>query len=223
MHDWMLEAPMVKLAEQTIRDFQRALDERDAGLLPPQTPRWIFLDWLAKQGYLLHGSPQGPRAELRPQVKNYNQPDDFSNTQGVYAASDGLWAMMYALRGPNVAGQNDMGLQLFENGQWSRMKYFLSLAPKGIGVTDGRALMAPGFVYILARAGFQQSPPYQHLGLGYVQEAHWVNPKPVKPLLCVPVAPDDFPLMVRLHDDAQVRARAQRDPWDFPWLGDDQS
>lgn len=218
MHDWMLEAPMVKLAEKTVQQFQTALAARDATRLPADLPRWIFLDWLTKQGYLLHGSPKGPTTELRPQTKNYKQPDDFSNTIGVYAASDGLWALMYALRGPLAVKQLDMGLQVLEDGQWSRMKYFVSLAPQESGVVNGRQLLAPGYVYVLPREGFQQSPPYQHPGLGYIQEAHWVNPSPVRPLMCIPVRPDDFPLPVRVHDADQVDRLCESDPWGFPWL-----
>lgn len=218
-HDWMLEAPMVKLTESAVTAFEVTWTQKNVALLPGGVPRWLFLQWLTRQGYLLHGSQKGDLEVLVGQDREYGQPDEFSNTVGVYAASDGLWAMMYALRGPQVAQQSDMALQLLENGSWSRLRYFLSVAPKQPGITEARALLAPGFVYVLSQEGFTPSPAYQHGGLGFVQEAHWVNPQPVKPLFAVPVTPDDFPLPVRLHDAAQVTARAKSDPWGFPWLG----
>lgn len=214
----MLEAPTVKLSASDVEAFQAALDARNPDLIPENQPRWVFLEWLAQQGYLLHGSPTGDLSKLNPTPKNYAQPDDFSNTVGVYATSDGLWPMMYALRGPQVTAQNDMGLKLMEGGEWSAMKYFLSYGTSNPEISDGRELMAPGFVYVMTRKGFQLSPPYQHAGLGYVQEAHWVNLDSVQPLMCVPVAPKDFPLPVRVHDAEALRARARLDPRGFPWL-----
>ncbi|CAM3864750.1 hypothetical protein [Deinococcus frigens] len=215
---WMLESPPGELSEAAARSCSRAWTARHISLLPPEVPRWLFLQWLAEHGYLLHGSQHGGLTELVGAHKDYTQPDEFSNIIGVYAASDGLWAMMYALRGPGVARQNDMALQVREGGQWSGMRYFMSVAPRTPGASQARELLTPGFVYVLPRDGFIQSPPCEHGGLGYVQEAHWVNRALVTPLLRIPVTPEDFPLPVRLHDAAQVDARAKADPWGFPWL-----
>ncbi|QFP75053.1 hypothetical protein [Deinococcus sp. AJ005] len=218
MHTWMLEAPEHEVTPADLAVFAAAWDARDVGVLPGDLPRWLFLQWLTEQGYLLHGSQSGELTELVGAQKEYGQADEFSNTIGVYAASDGLWAMMYALRGPEVAQQSDMALQVLERGQWSTMRYFMSVAPRTPGGQDARALLASGFVYVLPRAGFAQSPPYDHDGLGHVQEAHWVNPHPVTPLLHIPVTPDDLPLPVCLHDAEQVKTRSKADPWGFPWL-----
>lgn len=218
MHEWMLDAPEYPVTNELQAHFQDVLNAGNAELLHEDVPRWMFLHWLAQEGYLLHGSSTPNLRELRPVQKNYNQPDEFSNTIGIYAASDGLWAMMYALRGPDVARQHDMGLQQLVNGRWSAMRYFLSFASRDPDITNGRDLLAPGVVYVLERGGFIHSPAYEHGGLGFVQEAHWVNPSPVKPIMAVPVKPEDFPLPVRIHDDVQAMARAARHPWGFPWL-----
>ena len=215
----MLEAPDLDLSAGAEKAFREVVETRNPALLPASAPRWVFLQWLARQSWLLHGSQHGNLNELRSAEKAYHQPDEFSNTRGVYAASDGLWAMMYALRGPQAQSQSDMGLRLrLPDGKWSGMRYFLSLAARNPAVSDTSSLQAPGFVYVLRRTGFQPSPPYLHLGLGEVQEAHWVSSGPVRPLMSVPVSPDDFPLKVRLHDAETVRARAAADPWGFPWL-----
>ena len=220
MFDWMLAAPPLEIPAPLNRTFLEVLATREVGMLTADSPRWMFLQWLAARGWLLHGSPLGDLAELRPgRDQGYGQPDEFSNTQGVYAASDGLWAMMYALRGPQVSQQSDMGLRLrLSDGSWSQMRYFFSLASANASVQEARSLLAPGFVYVLDPGGFHASPPYEHGGLGMVQEAHWVSPAAVTPVLSVSVRPEDFPLPVRLHDADTVKSRSQRDPWGFPWL-----
>lgn len=212
----MLEAPQVKLPEGAVTAFRAALEARNAESLPPDVPRWMFLMWLAREGYLLHGSPHANLPELVPQHKAYAQPDSFSNTHGVYAASDGLWALMYALTPPGT-NRSDMALKLRQpDGSWSGTRYFFSVGgPPG---ADGQALLRPGVVYVLSREGFALSPAYNHPGLGSVQEWHWVSRAAVRPLMTVAVTPGDFPLPVRVHDAAEVRRRAQADPWGFPWL-----
>ncbi|EYB67823.1 hypothetical protein DEIPH_ctg032orf0069 [Deinococcus phoenicis] len=220
LRPWMLEAPRVKLPEAAAQAFQAALMAREPGLLPEGVPRWIFLDGLARQGFLLHGSARGDLTGFEPRTPHDLSPDEFSKRTGVFAASDGLWAMMYALRDRSrVARMLNMALQVQEaGGGWSSMRYFLSLAPRGPAVTDGRDLLSPGFVYVLPPEGFEQMPPYGWPGLGTVREPHWVSPNPVRPRLCVPVMPGDFPLPVRTHDAARVDALARLDPWGFPWL-----
>lgn len=172
---------------------------------------------------MLHGSPTSGLSELHPKEKNYNQPDEFSNRTGIYAASDGIWPIMYALKGTKIRQMSDMGLRLRQNGQWSEMLYFFSVSPRTSAETDGRDLLTPGCVYVLEREGFELSPEYDHPGLGHVQEAHWINPNPVTPLFAVPVAPNAFPLPVRLHDADVVDARCAADPWGFPWLDDQEA
>lgn len=219
---WMLTAPKYQPSAEEIRCFEVALTERNPALLLPQTPKWVFLHWLTEQGFLLHGSPAAGLSELRPKEKDYRQPDDFSNRTGIYAASDGLWPIMYALKGSKVRQMSDMGLRLKQGGQWTEMLYVLSIAPKDSAKVDARALLTSGYVYVLEREGFELSPEYDHPGLGYVQEAHWVNPNLVRPLFAIPVSPDDFPLPVRLHDADRVGARCAIDPWGFPWLSEDE-
>ncbi|WP_309572647.1 hypothetical protein [Deinococcus sp.] len=219
MQSWMLEAPQVKLPHTALTAFEVAWTTRDLSLLPSGMPRWLFLRWLEGQGVLFHGSPHDGLSELRPLLKEYNQPDEFSNRTGVYAASDGLWAMMYALRGPAATGMMDMGLRLRVGQDWSPMRYFMSLATDTPVGSNGRDLLGTGTVYVLSRDGFEPSAPYQHPGLGEVHEMHCVSPQRVRPLMAVAVTPQDFPLLVRVHDAARVRALAAVHPWGFPWLG----
>lgn len=215
--NWMSSAPIFKLTDTLEKQFQNIINQKDPSLLPTQVPCWVFLDWIARQGYLLHGSSVKDLSELRPQTKDYQQADEFSNTYGVYAASDGIWPMMYALRGPKARGQLDMCLQLKTPQGWSEKVYFYSLGRQDF-ITPVTDLMSSGFIYVLDRTGFLASPPYQHGSLGLIQEAHWVNPKPVQTLMCIPVQPNDFPLSVHLHQADEVKHRSNINPWGFPWL-----
>jgi hypothetical protein len=55
-----------------------------------------------------------------------------------------------------------------------------------------------------------------------VHSTQWASHEPVPTLACVPVAPQDFPLLggVRTHDPRTVAARAGVEPAGFPWLDD---
>lgn len=209
------------LPEGAQEHFWAVLEASNPELLPEGLPRWVFLEWLAREGWLLHGSARGDLTLFEPRTPHDLSPDEFSKRTGVFAASDGLWALMYALRDRSrVRRMLNTALQVWEGDRWSLTRYFLSFAPRDPGVKDGRALLAPGFVYVLPQGGFEPMPPYEWPGLGRVREPHWVNPNPVGPHLCVPVSPADFPLPVRVHDAARVDALAQRDPWGFPWLSE---
>lgn len=219
MRPWMLEAPHTDVCGSARQAFALAWESRNLGLLPADVPRWVFLQWLTGQGYLLHGSAQPNISHFEPRTPHDLSPDDFSKRTGVFATSDALWALMYGLRDRSrVARMLNMALQGREEGRWSEMRYFLSLAPRGVPVADGRALLSSGFVYVLPGDGFEIMRPYDWPGLGFVREPHWVNPDAVVPLGCVPVAPADFPLSVRTHNAERVDRLCAADPWGFPWL-----
>lgn len=218
----MLEAPRVKLPETAVTDFQAAWRTRDPTRLPAGVPRWLFLDWLTGQGFLLHGSPRGDLTRFEPRASHDLSGDEFSSRTGVFASSDALWATMYALTDrARIRRMVNCAMQVQDAsrpGGWSRMKYFLSYAPRAAAPADARDLLTPGFVYVLPPVGFEPMPPYDWPGLGRVREAQWVNPQATSPLWCVPVRPEDFPLPVRVHDAQVVDARCAADPWAFPWL-----
>ncbi len=85
----MLEATVSPPGQKNEMLVQSVLEQRESSLPPAVLPRWVFLQWLARQGWLLHGAQRGGLNKLRPSTVDYHRPDDFSNTRGVYAASDG--------------------------------------------------------------------------------------------------------------------------------------
>lgn len=93
----MLEPPTAERRQTDERMFEAALSARDAARLPESVPRWVFLGWLTRQGWLLHGSNCATIDRFKPRTPNDLSPDAFSKRTAVFAASDGLWAMMYAL------------------------------------------------------------------------------------------------------------------------------
>jgi len=77
MHPWMLTAPQATLPGSATTAFQAAWDARDpALLLPPETPRWLFLRWLQGLGVLFHGSPQAGLTEFEPRTPHDLSADD---------------------------------------------------------------------------------------------------------------------------------------------------
>ena len=218
MQDWMLELPPYEPNSAEERAFEAALSAWGAAKLPA-APRWTFLQWLTRQGYLLHGSNHADIAAFEPRTPKDFSPDEFSKRTAVFASSDGVWAMMYALINRTRTKRIlNMALQVREHGSWSPMHYFLSLAPRDPNVTEGRELLQAGYVYVLPKDGFEQMPAYNWPGVGDVLEPHWANPQEVQPLMRVSMSPADFPLPVRIHDAALVDALSQSDPWGFPWL-----
>ncbi len=214
----MLELPPHELSRTAEAAFETALATGDTANLPP-LPRWVFLAWLARRGWLLHGSSRADITCFEPRTPEDLSPDNFSKRTAVFAASDGVWATMYALRNrTRTQRMLNMALQLREGRAWSPTRYFLSLAPVDPGVTDGRTLLQPGSVYVLPPGGFEQMPAYSWPGVGDVLEPHWASPQSVEPVMCIPVSPDDFPLPVKIHDAARVDVLSRRDPWGFPWL-----
>lgn len=217
----MLGLPPYKLNPKAEEAFAVALSTGDVATLPP-LPRWVFLAWLTRQGWLLHGSDRADLTHFEPRTPIDLSPDSFSKRTAVFAASDGVWATMYALRNrARTKRMLNMALQLREGGSWSPTRYFLSLAPVAPNVSNGRSLLQPGSVYVLPSHRFEQMPAYTWPGLGDVLEPHWANPEPVEPVMRVPVSPDDFPFPVRTHDAARVDTLSQSDPWGFPWLEPD--
>lgn len=179
-------------------------------------PRWQFLCWLADtKELLLHGSGSADIAEFKP--RQSNDTAQFGNRTAVYAASDGLWAMYFALvdRRQGSSLVNGSLHVLTGDGTRAGEYYYFSVDSETLGPEVWR----PGYVYVLPRSGFESEPEEHAYGLR-LGSTQWASATPVTPLARVEVTPADFPLLeqVRHHDQATVARRASIQPDDFPWL-----
>lgn len=180
--------------------------------------KWKFLCWLTDvKGLLLHGSAAADIEVFEPRTPNDRSADDFSKQTAVFAASDGIWPLFYAIldRRPGLRFLN--GALQFELApeQLTEMHYFFSITEEILKTVPWRS----GVIYILPREQFVQQPPYELAGR-MVHEPHWASPVPVRPLARLRVTPSDFPFLdqVRGHDPAAVDQLAASDPEGFPWL-----
>jgi hypothetical protein len=179
-------------------------------------PRWQFICHITDtREVLVHGSSERSITEFEPR-----QPSDateFGNQRAVYAASDGLWAMYFAIldRAGHPMSMNNSAVRIKGEDGPGDPYYFFSISRTAL---EARAF-SPGTLYFLPRRTFVQQPVEQ-VGAHRVHVAHWASLEPVRPLARMTVEPSDFPLLaqIRGHDDETMFARARADPKGFPWL-----
>jgi hypothetical protein len=180
-------------------------------------PKWQFLSWLCDtQEILLHGSGAAGIREFEP--RQSNDIEEFGNRAAVYAASDALWAMYFAIvdRDRYVRSLVNACFRVVEpDGARSEPYYFFSVNADALPHAPWRA----GAIYILPRAGFEQQARRAD-GDIELEIAQWASLTPVRPLAQMAVSPEDFPFLaqIRGHDMATIGERAARDPHGFPWL-----
>ena len=220
--DYWLARPKVGLPSERDLEphYQAALLAGGGWLkLPPDLSKWAFLTWLAEEkDLLLHGSGAPDIALFEPRTPADRSPDDFSKQTAVFAASDGIWALFYAVldRARYPVRFLNAALRLESSETFADTHYFFSVTAPELQQRPWR----DGTVYLLPKDGFVQMPPYELGGLGTIVEPHWVSLEAVRPIAKLRVSPEDFPFLeqVRSHDDATVQARVARDPEGFPWL-----
>jgi hypothetical protein len=180
-------------------------------------PVWQILCWLTEQkGLLVHGTGDPNIREFEP--RQSNDIAEFGNRQAVYAASDGLWAMFFAVvdRRRYRMTINNAAVRLELPGKEpSQSFYFFSLTDKVLAQQPWR----DGVVYILPRQGFEEQRPWT-MDRVRVHTNHWANLKPVKPLAKIRVKPSDFPFLhqIRGQDDDVLADRIEANPNGFPWV-----
>jgi hypothetical protein len=220
---YYLPRPALDLSAEQVAAFERLY----AGAVAPggggeiayslAAPRWQFLCWLTDtQDVLLHGSGNPAIAEFEP--RQSNDTEQFGNRKAVYAASDGLWAMYFALmdRDRHVQGLINAAFRLVEAGGRRSLPYYF------FGISGPQLPAAPwrnGMVYILPRATFEQQEVLER-GALLAEIQQWASLVPVAPLARLAVTPEDFPFLAQIHryDSAALREHVQRNPGGFPWL-----
>lgn len=180
-------------------------------------PKWRFLSHVADTGQVvLHGSGSPDIRQFEPR-----QSDDvreFGNRRAVYAASDGIWPLFFAVtdreRFPQCSINNACIRVPDPAGGPSRPYYFFSIDH---AVYEQRPWCS-GTVYLLPVRTFEHDSIED--ADGPIESAQAASLEAVTPLAKLVVEPEDFPFLdaIRVHDPRVVMARATADPDGFPWL-----
>lgn len=222
--DYWLKRPSADLDESTQLAFAELL-KTTLSLggcptihVPLPWQKWQFLCYVADQHDIaLHGSGD-PNIDLF-EPRQSNDVNDFGNQKAVYAASDGLWAMFFAIVDrPRVMSVANACIRLEEeSGAVHGPLYVFSVSQSALPSQPWRT----GTVYLLPRQPFITQPPAA-FGANKVHIAQLASLLPVQPLAKVTVTPADFPLLpqIRGHDDQRLHEYATALQTGAPWPSD---
>lgn len=220
--DYWLSQPAVPLDHAT----QAAFDQLWAATLARGSnqlidyklaaPKWQFLCYVAsQQAIVLHGSGDPDIALFEP--RQALDLDPFGAQKAIYAASDGVWAMFFAIvdRKRYPMSLNNACFRLADpTGQVSGPFYLFSISQTALVHQPWRT----GSVYLLPRATFEEQAPIR-LDASEVRVAQLASLVPVTPLARLEVTPADFPFLaeIRGHDDARLHEYALAMRTGGPW------
>lgn len=219
--DYWLPRPSVRFDEQTQQAFDELLAEalRTGGCptleytLP--APKWQFLCHLAERHAIaLHGSGNPDIDLFEP--RQSNDLNEFGSQKAIYAASDGLWAMFFAVVDrARVGSVTNACIRLEDaSGAVHGPLYVFSVSQSALVHQPWRS----GTVYLLPGATFtkQSSMTFGDYQVHIAQLASLV---PVQPLAKLSVTPADFPFLaqIRGHDDERLQEYAAALQAGAPW------
>ncbi len=179
-------------------------------------PKWEFLSYLCETKELvLHGSQNLDVDEVEPRQANDKRA--FSNQRAIYATTDGIWVIYFAI----IDRKKYPGMSLFNScfrieyaaDQLSEPRYFFS-------ITQSVLVKNPwceGAIYILPRQNFTQEAPQQIMGAEVVFP-HWISAYPAKPIAKMKVETADFPFLPQIHghNDEKLVELYMTNPGVFP-------
>lgn len=220
--DYWLMRPAMVIDDQTRAAFEDLLrsctTSAGAGPIPYtlKAPRWQFLCYIAENHAVhLHGTGDPDIATFLPR-----QPSDlspFGNQSAVFATSDGIWAMFYAVidRTRYPMSINNACVRIADDtGAVGEPYYLFSISQEA----RIRQPWRTGFVYLLPAASFVPQPA-QRVGPYELRVPQYASPVAVAPLARIEIAPDDFPFLsdVRGHDDDRLHEYIQAMQTMGPW------
>jgi len=182
---------------------------RDYGDVAP----WKFLCGVAdRHRTAFHGTGDPNIESFEPR-----QPIDyapFGDQKAVFATSDPIWAMFYA-----VVDRNRYDITL-NNGciilldASAPPHYYFSISRGALQHRPWRT----GYVYLLPAEGFVEQAPGPYAG-GVARVPQLASPVPVKRLARLQASPGDFPFLthIRGHDDERLAEYAQAVMAAAPW------
>lgn len=216
--DYWMRRPGPAPDAATRAEFDRLLDE--ALLAGPEAfidyqlaaPRWQFLCHAADRGgFVLHGTGNPDITIFEP--RQSNDVGEFGNRSAVYAASDGLWPMYFAILDRD---RYDIGLvnACIQVAGLEGSYYYFSITASALEQQPWRT----GIVYLLPGETFELQPSIMDNGRE-IKVAQVASLVPVRPAAKLLVRPEDFPFLhaIRGHDNDELLARAAADPDGFPW------
>ena len=178
-------------------------------------PKWQFLCYLCDhKRILLHGSGDADIEEFEP--RKSDDVNEFGNRRAVYAASDGIWPIFFAIvdRDRYVTSLVNGCFRVIETTGKSEPLYYFSVNRDALPYRPWRN----GAIYLLSKDTFELQPR-QHVRGMEIEIPQWASLVAVRPLAKLVVKPEDFPFLtaIHAHDPSALRARAQADPEGFPW------
>ncbi len=219
--DYWLTRPGANADERTLIAFDDLLNRTfDMGGCPTidyslPWPKWQFLCHIADHHDIaLHGSgdPQISLFEPRQAIDL----NEFGNQKAVYAASDGLWAMFFAVVDRDrVQSITNACVRLAdETGTLHGPYYVFSVSQSALPGQPWRT----GTVYLLPRSTFSTQPALAFRSY-QVHIAQLASLEAVQPLAKLTVTPDDFPFLgqIRGHDDQRLQEYATALQTGAPW------
>lgn len=205
--DYWLPRPEVKFDKTTQTAFDSLFDSIINATGCPLIeynlpyPKWQFLCHLADhQNIALHGSGN-PNIDLF-EPRQSNDLTEFGNQKAIYAASDGLWAMFFAIvdRG-RVGSISNACVRLADpSGTMQGPYYFFSVSRDALPGQPWRT----GTVYFLPRTTFLDQSPMTFSD-HQVHIAQLASLVPVQPLAKLTITPADFPLLMQIRGHADQR------------------
>jgi hypothetical protein len=141
----------------------------------------------------------------------------FGNQKAVFATSDPIWAMFYAIvdraRYPITLNNGCIALMDSE-GRPGPPHYYFSISRGALEKQPWRT----GYVYLLPAQGFVEQPPGPYAG-HVARVPQLASPVAVRPFARLRVAPDDFPFLahIRGHDDERLAEYAEAVMAAGPW------
>lgn len=222
--DYWLERPPFRAGRATeaaVDAFLRATDADGGGGLvdvdsilreAPGVVRWHFLCSLgSRRRIAFHGTGDGSIERFEPR-----EPVDFApfgQQQAVFATSDPLWAMFYAIvdRGRHRLTLTNGCLVLEETGE---RRYFFTVSREALPARPWRT----GYLYLLPADTFVEQPAASYAGYA-ARVPQLASPVPVTPFARLRVAPRSFPFLGRIrgHDDERLAEYAQAVMAAAPW------
>ena len=219
--DYWLTRPSVNFDERAQNAFDELLSRAlSIGGCPTieftlPWPKWQFLCYLADHHNIaMHGSGSPDIALFEP--RQSNDLNEFGNQKAVYAASDGLWAMFFAIvdRGRVTSITNACVRLADETGAIHGPYYVFSVSQSALSSQPWRT----GTVYLLPRSTFTVQTPIA-FGSYQVHIAQLASFVAVEPLAKLTVTPADFPFLMQIrgHDDERLQEYGTALQTGAPW------